>query len=372
MRLTVVSSLDALCRQQACESLADAFPAAVVMVHDLLDGGVVVRRIFRHGALAQRRESMLEHPCPSCAVRLTIVPSLGSLLAAGEEHVILGLPPTVPASMVIHALGRHLDQPPTVDSAVLACAPGSVEEQIWEGQSLFEGGCTVLEQDERTPGEFLVGELDFNDTVLLADPDLVPVDAAERTRGVQLLRELARHADVLEHGSDLVLGRHRLMEALRRAATGCLELPSAPPASPFTTVVHRVERPLHPGRFHQALATLAAGCCWLRGHLCLAAAPEYRILLQGIGPRVWLENTGPWPVDQHADLLAEHIGPARDEAGPAVPAGPGEHATVLAATGEDLDAAEIARLLTDCQLTEAEMRSGITGLTDPFGLSVTH
>jgi hypothetical protein len=71
-------------------------------------------------------------------------------------------------------------------------------------------------------------------------------------------------------------------------------------------------------------------------------------------------------VDQHADLLTDHDGPARDEAGP------GDHATVLAATGEDLDAAEIARLLTACQLTEAEMRSGIAGLTDPFGLSLTH
>lgn len=368
MHLTVLSSLDVLCRQQACESLADAFPAAVVMVHDLLEGGVVARRIFRPGAPAQRRESMLEHPCPSCVARLNIVPSLERLLAAGEEHVILALPPAVPASMVIHALGRHLEEPPTVDSAVLACAPGSVEDQIWDNQSLLEGGSTVLEHDERTPGEFLIGELAYNDTVLLADPDLVPVEAAERTRGVQLLRELARHADVVEHGADVTPGRYRPMEALRRAASGCLELPPAPPASPFTTVVHRVERPLHPERFHHALSALAAGCCWVRGHVCLAAAPEYRILLQGIGPRVWLENTGPWPVDHRTDLLSDH-GADHDRAtDSSVPAGPGEHATVLAATGEDLDPTEIARLLTTCQLTEAEMRCGITGLTDPFGL----
>jgi hypothetical protein len=168
MRLTVLSSLDALCRQQACESLAEAFPAAVVMVHDLLDDGVVARRIFRHGVPVQRRDSMLEHPCSSCAIRLNIVPALERLLAEETEHVILALPPAVPASMVIHALGRHLDQPPTVDSVVLACAPGSVEDQIWDGQTLLEAGCTVLEQDDRTPGEFLIGELAFNDTVLLA------------------------------------------------------------------------------------------------------------------------------------------------------------------------------------------------------------
>lgn len=39
-----------------------------------------------------------------------------------------------------------------------------------------------------------MGELSFGDTVLLADPALVPVDPAARARGIQLIKELAPHA----------------------------------------------------------------------------------------------------------------------------------------------------------------------------------
>ncbi|MFW3386426.1 UNVERIFIED_CONTAM: GTP-binding protein [Kocuria sp. CPCC 205274] len=359
MHLVVVSSLDALSRQQACESLAHASPGAVVLVQDLLDDGAVLRRTVRSGGPAERVTTPLEHACPSCAVRLDLVPALERLREAGEEHVVVGLPPGVPTATATRALRSLMDAPPTVDAAVLACAPASVEDQIWDGQTLAEAGCATVDGDERTPGEFLVGELAFNDTVLLADPDLLPVGAEERARGVGLLRELARHADLVEHGAEVRPGRRRPAEALHRAASGCLEPSRGAPSSPFTTVVHRVERPLHPERFQHALSALAAGCCWLRGHVCLAVAPEYRVLVQGIGPRVWLENTGPWPVEQRADPRGAHR----------VPPGPGEHATVLAATGEDLDATEMTELLASCQLTEAEMRSGITGLADPFGIS---
>lgn len=369
MRLVTVSSLDALSRGRACASLAEALPRAVVVLQDLLDDGTVVRRTLRPGFAAQRETTPLEHGCPSCAVRLDLVPALARLQEAGAEHVVVGLSPGVPAATATRALQHLLDRPPVVESAVLACSPAAVEDRIWDGQTLAEAGCTAVDGDERTCGEFLVEELAFADTVLLADPDLVPVDAEQRARGVQLLRELARHADVVEHGAEVRPGRHRPAEALHRAASGCLEPPRGAPSSPFSTVVHRVERPLHPERFRHALSALAAGCCWLRGHVCLAVVPEHRILVQGIGPRVWLENAGPWPVEPRPGFRDAH-GAGTDAAGAdLVPAGPAEHATVLAATGADLDAAEMTALLTACQLTEEELLSGITGLTDPFGIS---
>jgi hypothetical protein len=70
--------------------------------------------------------------------------------------------------------------------------------------------------------------------------------------------------------------------------------------------------------------------------------------------RVWLENLGPWPEDPPAgsvQLAAQ--GPA---------------ATIIAATGEGLDAAEFERLLDSCRLTDEELAAGGIGLHDPFGL----
>lgn len=370
MHLIVVSSLDVLCRQKACEALAAAHPTAVAVLHDLLENGVVIRRVFGRPGPVEREETRLEHGCLSCTVRLDVVPTIERLLALGEHHIIIGLPPAVPASTAVNALKRGLAHRFAIDSVVLACAPDALEDHIWDHHTLFESGFTPVPDDQRTPGEFLIGELAFSDTVLLADPDLVPVDPGGRTRGLQLLGELAPHAEITENARDIRPGRHDYAEAIDRTVPGTVRVPAGPPASPFSTVTRQVQRPLHPERFRHALATLAQGCCWLRGQLWIAAAPECRIAVQGIGPRVWLENTGPWLADQTPHPPAD-----RTEDADARPAGHAQavgRGTTLAVTGEDIDAAEIGRLLADCELTDAEMAAGFAGLDDPFGLTPTH
>lgn len=366
MHITVISSLDALCRQQACQDAAAANPGAVVVLHDLLENGVVIRRISSQSGLVERTETQLEHGCLSCTVRLDLVPTIERLLERGETQAIIGLPPAVSAEAAIGALRRGLSRPVTIDSAVLACAPDTLEDHIWDHHTLFESGFTPVPEDQRTAGEFLIGELSFNDTVLLAEVDLFPADPALRVRGVQLVRELAPHADVAENARLIRPGRHNYHDALSRTVPGSVRIPASSSTSPFTTVTHRAQRPLHPERFRHALASLAEGCCWLRGRLWIAAAPQCRIAIQGIGPRVWLENTGPWLADQdagaapdplnhvdaHLDWHPEH----------------GDRGSVLAATGEGMDPAEIAQLLSACELTDAEMEAGFAGLTDPFQL----
>lgn len=326
MHIIVVSSLDALCRQQACEDLAATHPGSLVVLHDLLENGVVIRRVFGSEGLVEREEALLEHGCLSCAVRLDLVPAVERLSAGAAGPIIIGLPPAVPGTLAATALkrglGRTAGQRHTYER-MLACAPDALEDHIWDSHTLYESGFTPVADDERTPGEFLVGELESADTVLLAEPDIVPAHPAGRDRGLHLIRELAPHI---------------------RVAPGP-DKPAATP-SPFITVRQSAERPLHPGRFRLALGMLAEGCCVLRGHLWVASAPECRIAIQGIGPRVWLENAG-------TVLPAK----GRLDAG-----------TVIEATGEDLDPAEFAELLLHCQLTDEELASG-QELQDPFGLA---
>ncbi|TDL38642.1 GTP-binding protein [Arthrobacter nitrophenolicus] len=335
MHLIVVSSLDALCRREACGNLAAEHPGSLVVFHDLLENGLVIRRVFDAAGPVEYEETILEHGCLSCAVRLDLVPAIDRLAASAQGPIIIGLPPAVPASVAVTALNRGLSRPATVSSAIIALAPDALEDHIWDPHTLFESGFTPVADDERTPGEFLLGELAFADTVLVAEPDIVPADPAGRERGLHLLRELAPHAH-------LAAGTVQVRRSAANAA-----------ASPFVTVVQRMERPLHPGRFRQVLGTLAEGYCVLQGHLWVASAPECRIAIQGIGPRVWLENTGTWPEEPAAT----------GQAGRA----PGPAATVLAATGEGLDPAEFERLLRDCELTDDELAAG-TVLPDPFGL----
>ncbi|GAA1681783.1 hypothetical protein GCM10010977_31530 [Citricoccus zhacaiensis] len=361
MRLTLVSSLDSLCRRQACDLLATSSPEAVVAFHDLLEDGVLVRRVFRPGVGPERHKRRLEHPCPSCAVRLEIVPSVRQAQDEGVGHLILALPEALPAAGVLQALTGGTRRGITLDAVVLACSPSAVEDQIWDRHTLFESGYLALPQDPRTPGEFLMDELALTGAVLLAEPDVVPVDPPARARGLQLLRELAPHAHLTTRAAEV--RRDSSCSGGSQEPGGCDAA-----GSPFGTVRHRLHRPLHPERFHRALEVLAPGCCRLRGQLWMAPAPECRILLKGAGPRVWLENTGPWPAYRDESLPAPPVMLAEGVSHGDL----GQPGTVIEATGEGLGTAEFARLLTESQLTEAEMQSGFTGLADPFGLDDTH
>ncbi|WP_457972996.1 GTP-binding protein [Arthrobacter sp. D1-17] len=363
MNVTVVSSLDVFSRQRACAALAAEEAGSSVVFHDLLEDGVVIGRIFQEGRLLEREESTLEHGCLSYTVRLDVVPAVAKMLRK-NSRIVLGLPAAVSATTAVQALLKGLGDALTIDSVVLACAPDAVEDQVWDHHTLFESGFTPVPEDERTPGEFLMGEFAFSDTVVLADPALVPVDPVARNRGVRLIRELAPHAVVTESGGEVRTGRHHLAEATARTVPGSVRLPEQS-SLPFRTVVQRLGRPLHPERFRHALAALAEGSCWVRGRLWVASAPDCRIAIQGIGPRIWLEDTGSWRLRQDpppADVLSGQ------NAGPETVPASCDRETVLAVTGDDVDPAEIAALLSACELTEAEMAAGPGAINDPFGL----
>ncbi|MNI51198.1 putative metal chaperone YciC [compost metagenome] len=140
----------------------------------------------------------------------------------------------------------------------------------------------------------------------------------------------------------------------------------------FRTVLHRAGRPLHPGRFREALPQLAAGTHWLRGRLWIASAPKTRIAVQGIGPRVWLESTGKWLADS-AEPGQAHAGKTGADVDSVLDWHPshGDRGTVLAITGrsEDFDAREFRDLLDSCQLTQAEMKQDFGVWDDPLELS---
>ncbi|MEI2278786.1 GTP-binding protein [Paenarthrobacter ilicis] len=381
MHLTVVTSLGTQCRDAAAHRVGQIHPASAVVLHDLLDASLVLRRIYRNGQLVERETTLLEHGCLSCTVRLDVVPTAERLAAAGLGHVVLGLPPGVEAGMALAELRYGLSEPARIDNAVLAVDASELDDQIWDRHSLFESGFTSTPRDERTSGEFLIREFSQADTVMVY-PGLgagLMGEKPEGTRawmlGIELLGQLAPHAALVAAADTFQPGCFDDDEAAARNRPGVVRIPVSESDGSFRTVLHRAERPLHPGRFRDALPQLAVGSHWLRGRLWIASAPTKRIAVQGIGPRVWLESTGTWLADTAGGTTGAPAGKRGAGADPdaALDWHPshGDRGTVLAVTGrsEDIDPAEIRDLLEGCQLTAAEMTMAAGSWEDPLELS---
>lgn len=381
MHLSVVSSLDSQCRDVASARLASTHAKSVVVHHDLLDGSVVLRRVWQEGVLTERAETVLEHGCLSCTVRLDLVPTVDRLLRLGHEHAVLGLPPGVSVDSALAELGRALGDAISVDNAAVAVDPADLEDHIWDRHTLYESGFTAMPEDDRTSGEFLIGELSHVDTVLI-HPGLGselgsalgggPREASDSWRhGVELIGQLAPHSTVAGAGDPFTPACYDPREAAARTRRGSVRVPVKADTGSFRTVLHAVERPLHPARFQEALPQLAAGSHWLRGRLWIASAACKRIAVQGIGPRVWLENAGEWLADRGVDPAGRTASRLSDvdallDWHPLF----GDRGTVIAVTGrcDDVDAGQIRQLLDGCQLSEVEMEQEFGTLEDPLSL----
>ncbi|MGR0158873.1 GTP-binding protein [Paenarthrobacter nitroguajacolicus] len=380
MHLTVLSSLDSQCREAAAARLGQTHANSAVVLHDLLDGSLVLRRVLRNGQLFERETTVLEHGCLSCTVRLDVIPTAERLASCGFDHVVLGLPPGVAAGMAVAELRRGLTRTAVIDNAVLALDPGDLDDQMWDRHTLYESGFTSMPTDERTSGEFLIGEFAQVDTVMV-HPGLGAVltgdpreGSAQWELGVELLGQLASHAGVVGSADEYRPGCFDDAEAAARNRPGVVRVPVNEAEGSFRTVLHKAARPLHPGRFRDALPHLAAGTHWLRGRLWIASAPKTRIAVQGIGPRVWLESTGKWLADSaesapgldRAGKVGAHVDSLLDWH-----PSHGDRGTVLAITGrsEDIDPQEISELLDSCQLTAVEMEQDFGVWDDPLELS---
>lgn len=364
--LILVSSLDSHSRDRALETLLASHPDAILVRHDLLEGERVLRRVESGSRVVDRTEITLEHGCLSCTVRLDVVPTVLRVLDAFPAPVILGLPPSVHADMVLEILGPELERRGIpVESACLAIDPAALEDQMWDRETLWESGLSSLSSDDRSAGEFLTREISFSDTALLVEGLFAHLAGRNAPRcqsggtiflrGTQLLEELGPHLVCSHPDGPLRLGRFSAPAAAGRTAPGVITTavpndsegkPAAgrsdgdtPPA--FSTVVLSAGRPLDTARLRNALPVLATACVWMRGRLWIAGSPEQKIVLGGAGPRIWLEPAGPW--------------------------GSETAATRIALTGCEHVPGEFTQLFRDCQLTDEEMLAGPKLGTDTSG-----
>lgn len=356
-----------------------AEPGTVVVHHDLsgLHEGMVVRSesTVRPDGTAEERVALLElaHGCVSCTLREDLLPLLRALhRRQGVRRIVVRLDPTLEADalrdaiehVVVEMVGG-VSAPASRDVEIVGTI-GFVDGATWLDDALGEEDLgerfAVPGDDERTVAQLAVGHAQNADLLVVTG------DSPDPARLRAVLRRLAPDAPIAREQEPLTGLLPRL--GVPRAPIepfGPL-LPGCPPLEPdgdVRLIEFSARRPLHPGRFHEAIDVLLDGVVHARGRVWLATRPDDAFWLESAGAGLRVGDAGPW-------LAAG--GQGSPERWAMASAGwdetYGDRRTDLVALVAGADPVRVAETLRWAELTPGELAAGPgewAGWHDPFG-----
>lgn len=170
-------------------------------------------------------------------------------------------------------------------------------DDVTSGDDLGDRGLAATPDDDRTLAQVALAQVAFADAVVLAGP---PADAWAGARLDAVLDRLAPSVP----RADVRVPPDRLLAALGPAARrGRISsahdplLAGEPPLAEdcgVQLVRFDPDRPLHPGRLHDALDVLLDGVVCSRGRLWLASQHDRTVWLESAGPGLRMGDAGPW------------------------------------------------------------------------------
>ncbi|WP_237421769.1 GTP-binding protein [Gordonia sp. SID5947] len=380
----------------------DGASGTVLVHHDLgriVDGRVARRMAWvdsggrRHDGQA---EIELAHGCVSCTLREDLLPLLRRLhRRSAVRRIVVALDPIMEPERICWAIEQVVvaQMPGFVDGpagrdvrveATVAC----IAEDAWLDAAtgdlgLVEAGFDAVVDDDRTLAQVAVGQVAHADALVVAGCDPAMRDAWESARLAAVCKRLAPGAPIMmELPQRPVTGF--LVESLLaavgpRARRGRLDGPHDPllrdqPALSADCGVSWVEfhadRPLHPGRLHEAIDVLLEGVVCARGRLWLATRPDEALWLESAGGGLRVAPGGRWLAamdeDERAGVDPERraMGALRwDEQF-------GDRHTSLVVLVHRADPTEIQDALRAACLNEVEFTAGEdfwSSFEDPFG-----
>ncbi|WP_045824002.1 ribosome hibernation factor-recruiting GTPase MRF [Williamsia herbipolensis] len=396
--VVVVAGFDPLAVDAVASAMA--VPGTVVVHHDLaaLSQGSMTRTIYDHdttGApLTRVTQIDLVHGCVSCALREDLLPLLRSLHRRGRvERIVLALDPLVEPEPLCWAIDNVVvaDVPGQIDgpagrdveiAAVIGCVDGATWLADATGDdTLAEAGLLPPDdQDERTMAQVAVGHVEFADALVVG---AAADDGWQAARFGAVVARLAPRAPVLLETPQRPVSA-AMIEALlaavapdarRGRSTGAHDplLAGQPPLDDdcgVQIVEFTADRPMHPGRLHEAIDCLLDGVVCSRGRLWVATQPDEALWLESAGGGLRVATGGPWLATMTADEVArcapERVSMASLRWHPDF----GDRDTSIVVLVHRADPRHIVETLGAACLTDAEMAAGQAAWDrwpDPFG-----
>lgn len=246
-------------------------PTAVLLRHTIDPAnGVLTRTVSDITGILERTEISLDHACVSCAIREDVVPMLERLAAEQRWSAVIGcLPATAEAMQVCRVLAWAPGNAPHVRMAgvVTALNGATIAADLLGSDLIAERGLATADDDDRALAEVACAMVEYADLLCVSEQPASPESAlltALARPGVPIVDDMSTlDESTLARG----LHRHESTEAWVAEARD-VDLPSLA-GSPVWQLDLHSDRPFHPERFSEELATLgrgphrSRGCFWL-------------------------------------------------------------------------------------------------------------
>ncbi|PKZ65144.1 GTPase [Gordonia terrae] len=399
--VVLVTGLDAPSIHRVGDALECGGVGSVQVHHDLtqVEDGRVVRTLSWRGPDGRSRHDVciveLAHGCISCTLREDLLPLLRRLhRRPSVNRIVLTLDPVLEPEQVAWSIENVIvadvpgfdDAPAAADVRVdltIAC----VAEEDWLTSatgdlSLAEGGHVALD-DDRTLAQVAVGQVAFADALVVAACDPTFRDAWASARLVAVLKRLAPHVPMMfelpQRPITPLLAEQLLAAVPPRSRRGRIDGPhdpllaGEPPLESdcgVTWVEFHSDRPLHPGRFHEAIDALLDGVVCARGRLWMATQPDEALWLESAGGGLRVAHGGPWLASMSDDELAEVSAERRALGALRWDETFGDRHTSLVVLVHSGEPADIEEALRNACLNEVEFAAGQqfwSTFDDPFG-----
>ncbi|MBT3022219.1 MAG: zinc metallochaperone GTPase ZigA [Candidatus Thiodiazotropha sp. (ex Lucina aurantia)] len=357
-----------------------------VIVNDMSEVNIDATLVDKEVQLNRAEEKLVEmsNGCICCTLREDLLVEVSRLAKAGRfDYLVIestGISEPLPVAETFTFRDEEetsLSDLANLDTMVTVVDAVNFSVDLDEADSLQARGESLGEDDERTVSDLLIDQVEFADVIVINKIDLIT--AAERERLENALRQLNRHAEILNANFgkvplDRLIGTGRFDFARAVQSPGWLaeirgEHTPETEEYGIGSFVYRARRPFHPARFAEALKSDWPGnVLRSKGFFWLASRPDAAgewsqaggIVRHGPAGMWWAAvPCEHWPEDPEYRARIEALLDGKY----------GDRRQEIVFIGQHLEPMETRMILDRCLLTSAEMDAGPEGwktLDDPF------
>ncbi|ADH98257.1 GTP-binding protein [Salisediminibacterium selenitireducens] len=323
----------------------------------------------------------MSNGCICCTLREDLLEEVKKIADRGGIDYLLiessGISEPVPVAqtftMIDEEMGIDLSAVCRLDTMVTVVDCQRFWHDYQSGESLKSRQQEADDNDIRDVSDLLIDQIEFCDVLILNKTDAISEDALAKIRAV--MTSLQPEATIIETSYGMidpasVLDTKRFDFEKASLSAGWLKELEAEEHTPETeeygisSFAYRRNRPFHSERLMAWGEEIPETVIRSKGIVWCATRHDLAVLYSQAGPSASLDPVSYWMAATSKENIAEYLSDEqnRKEWDPAY----GDRKTEIVFIGQHLDREAIEAELDACLLTDEEMASDWTKMTDPF------